>query len=197
MKQIPIKIGLTGGIGSGKSTISKLFTLYELPLYDSDSNAKRLMETDSEIIARISLLFGEKSYIEGKLNRQLLAEQVFVSADKLHKLNNIVHSAIIDDFHRWVEDQNNKAVVFESAIIFENHLEEHFDTTIAVISPKRLRLERVKHRSGLSNKEILNRIANQASNRTLREKADFIIVNNEKSAVIPQIEFILRHILNI
>ncbi|MDO4726400.1 MAG: dephospho-CoA kinase [Porphyromonadaceae bacterium] len=197
MKQIPIKIGLTGGIGSGKSTISKLLTLYELPLYDSDSNAKRLMETDSEIIARISLLFGEKSYIEGKLNRQLLAEQVFVSADKLHKLNNIVHSAVIDDFHRWVEDQNNKAVVFESAIIFENHLEEHFDTTIAVISPKRLRLERVKHRSGLSNKEILNRIANQASNRTLREKADFIIVNNEKSAVIPQIEFILRHILNI
>ncbi|KGN81330.1 hypothetical protein HW49_04100 [Porphyromonadaceae bacterium COT-184 OH4590] len=194
MKQIPIKIGLTGGIGSGKSTISKLLTLYELPLYDSDSNAKRLMETDSEIIARISLLFGEKSYIEGKLNRQLLAEQVFVSADKLHKLNNIVHSAVIDDFHRWVEDQNNKAVVFESAIIFENHLEEHFDTTIAVISPKRLRLERVKHRSGLSNKEILNRIANQASNRTLREKADFIIVNNEKSAVIPQIEFILRHI---
>lgn len=197
MKQIPIKIGLTGGIGSGKSTISKLLTLYELPLYDSDTNAKRLMETDSEIIARISLLFGEKSYIEGKLNRQLLAEQVFVSADKLHKLNNIVHSAVIDDFHRWVEDQNNKAVVFESAIIFENHLEEHFDTTIAVISPKRLRLERVKHRSGLSNKEILNRIANQASNRTLREKADFIIVNNEKSAVIPQIEFILRHILNI
>lgn len=197
MKQIPIKIGLTGGIGSGKSTISKLLTLYELPLYDSDSNAKRLMETDSEIIARISLLFGEKSYIEGKLNRQLLAEQVFVSADKLHKLNNIVHSAVIDDFHRWVEDQNNKAVVFESAIIFENHLEEHFDTTIAVISPNSLRLERVKHRSGLSNKEILNRIANQASNRTLREKADFIIVNNEKSAVIPQIEFILRHILNI
>lgn len=194
MKQIPIKIGLTGGIGSGKSTISKLLTLYELPLYDSDTNAKRLMETDSEIIARISLLLGEKSYIEGKLNRQLLAEQVFVSADKLHKLNNIVHSAVIDDFHRWVEDQNNKAVVFESAIIFENHLEEHFDTTIAVISPKRLRLERVKHRSGLSNKEILNRIANQASNRTLREKADFIIVNNEKSAVIPQIEFILRHI---
>ncbi len=194
MRKIPTKIGLTGGIGSGKSTISKLLALYELPLYDSDSNAKRLMETDSDIIARISLLFGDRSYTEGKLNRRFLAEQVFVSADKLRKLNDIVHSAVIDDFHRWAESQNNKAVIFESAIIFENHLESHFDTTIAVISPKKLRLERVKRRSGLSDKEILNRIANQASNHTLREKADFVIVNNEKSAIIPQIELILQHI---
>ncbi len=194
MRKIPTKIGLTGGIGSGKSTISKLLALYELPLYDSDSNAKRLMETDSDIIARISLLFGDRSYTEGKLNRRFLAEQVFVSADKLRKLNDIVHSAVIDDFHRWAESQNNKAVIFESAIIFENHLESHFDTTIAVISPKKLRLERVKRRSGLSDKEILNRIANQASNHTLRAKADFVIVNNEKSAIIPQIELILQHI---
>ncbi len=194
MRKIPTKIGLTGGIGSGKSTISKLLALYELPLYDSDSNAKRLMETDSDIIARISLLFGDRSYTEGKLNRRFLAEQVFVSADKLRKLNDIVHSAVIDDFHRWAESQNNKAVIFESAIIFENHLESHFDTTIAVISPKKLRIERVKRRSGLSDKEILNRIANQASNHTLREKADFVIVNNEKSAIIPQIELILQHI---
>ncbi len=194
MRKIPTKIGLTGGIGSGKSTISKLLALYELPLYDSDSNAKRLMETDSDIIARISLLFGDRSYTEGKLNRRFLAEQVFVSADKLRKLNDIVHSAVIDDFHRWAESQNNKAVIFESAIIFENHLESHFDTTIAVISPKKLRIERIKRRSGLSDKEILNRIANQASNHTLREKADFVIVNNEKSAIIPQIELILQHI---
>lgn len=194
MRKIPTKIGLTGGIGSGKSTISKLLALYELPLYDSDSNAKRLMETDRDIIARISLLFGDRSYTEGKLNRRFLAEQVFVSADKLRKLNDIVHSAVIDDFHRWAESQNNKAVIFESAIIFENHLESHFDTTIAVISPKKLRIERVKRRSGLSDKEILNRIANQASNHTLREKADFVIVNNEKSAIIPQIELILQHI---
>lgn len=194
MRKIPTKIGLTGGIGSGKSTISKLLALYELPLYESDSNAKRLMETDRDIIARISLLFGDKSYTEGKLNRRFLAEQVFVSADKLRKLNDIVHSAVIDDFHRWAESQNNKAVIFESAIIFENHLESHFDTTIAVISPKKLRIERVKRRSGLSDKEILNRIANQASNHTLREKADFVIVNNEKSAIIPQIELILQHI---
>lgn len=194
MRKIPTKIGLTGGIGSGKSTISKLLALYELPLYDSDSNAKRLMETDRDIIARISLLFGDRSYTEGKLNRRFLAEQVFVSADKLRKLNDIVHSAVIDDFHRWAESQNNKAVIFESAIIFENHLESHFDTTIAVISPKKLRIERIKRRSGLSDKEILNRIANQASNHTLREKADFVIVNNEKSAIIPQIELILQHI---
>ncbi len=194
MRKTPTKIGLTGGIGSGKSTISKLLALYELPLYDSDSNAKRLMETDRDIIARISLLFGDRSYTEGKLNRRFLAEQVFVSADKLRKLNDIVHSAVIDDFHRWAESQNNKAVIFESAIIFENHLESHFDTTIAVISPKKLRIERIKRRSGLSDKEILNRIANQASNHTLREKADFVIVNNEKSAIIPQIELILQHI---
>lgn len=191
MKNSPIKIALTGGIGSGKSTIAKVLALYQLPVYDSDAMAKQMMKSDKQMIDDIVQLFGEEAYIHGELNRSYIAENVFGSVDKLKKLNRIVHSAVINHFFCWAEKQNTKAVVFESAIIFENNLEKYFDFTIAVVASKRLRVERVRRRSGLTIKAIENRIANQLSNRELETKADFVVANDDKRAVIPQVEQIL------
>lgn len=189
-----IKIGLTGGIGSGKSMVSKLLTTYEIAVYDSDTRAKSLMETDDKIIHSITQIFGKEAYTDGKLNRRFVAEAVFASSSKLLQINTIVHSAVIDDFSRWAELQAAHILVFESAIIFENGLEKYFDMIIAVVAPQKLRIERVKRRSGLSRKEILNRIKNQTSSKTLRQRADYVVINDDRTAIIPQVERILKSI---
>lgn len=189
-----IKIGLTGGIGSGKSMVSKLLTTYEIAVYDSDTRAKSLMENDDKIIHSITQIFGKEAYTDGKLNRRFVAEAVFASSSKLLQINTIVHSAVIDDFSRWAEQQSTDILVFESAIIFENGLEKYFDKIIAVVAPQKLRIERVKRRSGLSRKEILNRIKNQTSSKTLRQRADYVIINDDRTAIIPQVESILKSI---
>lgn len=189
-----IKIGLTGGIGSGKSMVSKLLTTYEIAVYDSDTRAKSLMETDDKIIHSITQIFGKEAYTDGKLNRRFVAEAVFASSSKLLQINTIVHSAVIDDFSRWAELQAAHILVFESAIIFENGLEKYFDKIIAVVAPQKLRIERVKRRSGLSRKEILNRIKNQTSRKTLRQRADYVVINDDQTAIIPQVERILKSI---
>lgn len=189
-----IKIGLTGGIGSGKSVVSKLLTTYEIAVYDSDTRAKSLMETDDKIIHSITQIFGKEAYTDGKLNRRFVAEEVFASSSKLLQINTIVHSAVIDDFSRWAERQATDILVFESAIIFENGLEKYFDKIIAVVAPQKLRIERVKRRSGLSRKEILNRIKNQTSSKTLRQRADYVVINDDQTAIIPQVERILKSI---
>ena len=189
-----IKIGLTGGIGSGKSMVSKLLTTYEIAVYDSDTRAKSLMETDDKIIHSITQIFGKEAYTDGKLNRRFVAEEVFASSSKLLQINSIVHSAVIDDFSQWAERQATDILVFESAIIFENGLEKYFDKIIAVVAPQKLRIERVKRRSGLSRKEILNRIKNQTSRKTLRQRADYVVINDDRTAIIPQVERILKSI---
>ena len=189
-----IKIGLTGGIGSGKSVVSKLLTTYEIAVYDSDTRAKSLMETDDKIIHSITQVFGKEAYTNGKLNRRFVAEEVFASSSKLLQINSIVHSAVIDDFSRWAELQAAHILVFESAIIFENGLEKYFDKIIAFVAPQQLRIERVKWRSGMSRKEILNRIKNQTSNKTLRQRADYVVINDDQTAIIPQVERILKSI---
>ena len=189
-----IKIGLTGGIGSGKSMVSKLLTTYEIAVYDSDTRAKSLMETDDKIIHSITQIFGKEAYTDGKLNRRFVAEEVFASSSKLLQINSIVHSAVIDDFSQWAERQATDILVFESAIIFENGLEKYFDKIIAVVAPQKLRIERVKRRSGLSRKEILNRIKNQTSSKTLRQRADYVVINDDRTAIIPQVERILKSI---
>lgn len=189
-----IKIGLTGGIGSGKSMVSRLLTTYEIAVYDSDTRAKSLMETDDKIIHSITQIFGKEAYTDGKLNRRFVAEEVFASSSKLLQINTIVHSAVIDDFSRWAELQATDILVFESAIIFENGLEKYFDKIIAVVAPQKSRIERVKRRSGLSRKEILNRIKNQTSSKTLRQRADYVVINDDQTAIIPQVERILKSI---
>ena len=157
--------------------------------------AKSLMETDRNLINEIIKLFGKQAYNGNKLNRPFLAEQVFGSQKKLQLINSLVHSAVIDDFRCWACGQPAETVLFESAVIFENGLERHFDKTIAVIAPKHLRMRRVMKRSGLSAYEVKQRMAAQMSRRELKAKADFVVNNNDKTAIIPQVETILTEIV--
>ena len=184
-------VGLTGGIGSGKSLISKIIRSFGFPVYDSDFEAKKLMENNFSVKQRLIENFGNDVFINGNLNKNFLSEKVFSDKDSLEKINKIVHSAVFEHFANWVKKQNSKIVFMESAIIFENSLEKHFDKVISVISPQDAKIQRVMQRSKMQRTEIEKIISNQLSNEILAQKSNFVIINNEKEALLPQIVEIL------
>ncbi len=195
MKTSPkTKIGLTGGIGCGKSTVAKLITLYGYPVYDSDVSAKWLMNNDTTIRKNICKTFSHKAYDNGVVDSHFISKVVFNSPQKLKELNTIVHSAVMNNFYEWTVLQSSNIVFFESAIIFENNLQHYFDKTIAVLSPIALRIGRVMSRSVITAEEVASRIASQISPEELVPKVDFVVNNNEINALIPQIELILKAI---
>ena len=193
-------VGLTGGIGSGKSLISKIIRSFGFPVYDSDVEAKKLMENDFWVKKQLLENFGNEVFINEKLNTNFLAQKVFSDKNSLEKINKIVHSAVFEHFSEWAENQlenpkeKRKIVFMESAIIFENSLEKYFDKIISVISPQEVRIQRIMQRSDMQRDEIEKRIYNQLPNEILTEKSDFVIINNEKEALLPQIVGILDKI---
>jgi len=172
-----IKIGVTGGIGSGKSTVCRMFGELGAAVYDTDANAKRLMNENADIRRRLIDIFGEKVYANGELDRIFLASAVFGDAEKLAALNAVVHPAVREDFHRWCCGRNEDYVLLESAILFEAGFETEVDRTLAVVAPRNLRIERVCRRSGLTPEQIEARMSHQMSDDELRDRADYTIVN--------------------
>lgn len=166
---------MTGGIGSGKSTVCRLFAELGVAVYDSDAEAKRLMTTSLRevIIAR----FGAEAFEDGHLNRSYLAERVFSDAEALQALNALVHPAVMADFARWAEEQQGAYVVLESAILFEAGLEGSVDYTVAVLAPDSLRLKRTQARDGASEEAVRRRMAVQMSDEERCQRADFSLVN--------------------
>jgi len=189
-------VGLTGGIGGGKSLIAKIICSFGFPVYVSDFEAKRLMENDFSVKKQLLENFGNEVFINEKLNTNFLAQKVFSDKNSLEKINKIVHSAVFKHFFEWAENKKQKIVFMESAIIFENSLEKYFDKIISVISPQEVRIQRVMQRSNMQRDEIEKRISNQHSNEILTEKSDFVIINNEKEALLPQIIKILDELKN-
>ncbi|WKK67223.1 dephospho-CoA kinase [Lutimonas zeaxanthinifaciens] len=171
------KVGLTGGIGSGKSTVAKMFEDLNVPVYYADDRAKWLMVNSVELKEIIQNEFGTESYIDGKLNRAYLAAKVFTNRTELDKLNSLVHPAVRKDFDKWMENQNSPYVIQENPLIFENENEDHFDVVISVIADEEIRIERVMSRDGHSRGDVVNRIKNQTSDQTRKSKSDFIIQN--------------------
>lgn len=171
------KIGVTGGIGSGKSTVCRLLADYGVAVYDSDSRAKELMNKSDDIRKALCEQFGEECYNAEGLNRSYLASKVFGNSEALEQLNAIVHPAVRADFCEWAECQRSAYVVLESAILFEAGFDNEVDATLAVMAPLGERVRRTMERDGLSREEVEARIAHQMSDDELHAKATRSIVN--------------------
>lgn len=172
-----IKVGICGGIGSGKSTICQMFAERGVAVYDSDSRAKALMNESETLRNALISEFGEECYAGGVLNRQYLASRVFGYEEQLSRLNAIVHPAVKSDFLRWAEEQEGEYCILESAILFESGFNELVDSTVAVLAPMPLRIERAMKRDNASREQIEARIKRQMSDDELVNRADFAIVN--------------------
>ena len=171
------KIGVTGGIGSGKSTVCRLLADMGAAVYDSDARAKALMNEDMALREALIEAFGEECYDEEGLNRAYLAAQVFGNEEALARLNAIVHPAVRADFRAWAEMQKSTYVVLESAILFEAGFENEVDSTLAVMSPLEERVRRTMERDGATREEVLRRISHQMSDDELHRLSKHTIVN--------------------
>lgn len=182
-----LKIGLTGGIGSGKTTVAKIFELLNVPVYYADEASKRLYHTDKDLMAAIKKHFGEDVYTNEMLNRAKLAAIVFNDPEKLELLNRLVHPPTIRDAQEWMQRQTSPYIIKEAALLFESGSAEGLDYIIGVTSPVHLRIKRVMDRDRLTREEILNRAARQIDEDIKMRLCDFVIVNNEQQLVIPQV----------
>lgn len=171
------KVGLCGKIGSGKSTVCRAFERLGIAVYISDDHAKALMQSCEELKSAIVEVFGDGCYIEGTLNREYLASQIFGSKERRETLNSIVHPAVCRHFVEWAEHQTSKYVIVESAILFESGLDSVVDAVIGVIAPENLCLERAAKRDGAEAEAILARMRCQITDSKLIELSDYIIRN--------------------
>lgn len=189
-------VGITGGIGCGKSVVSKIIGLMGYPVYDSDKNAKKIIDESDEIKTSLITRFGTEIYNGTNLNRKLLAEKIFSDNEARFFVNSLIHPAVLKDFIRWSELNLKKAdVVFvESAILFESGFNKYVDKILLVISTDKLRIERVKKRDNALTSEVRKRIQSQISQKELIKKSDFIIENDEKKSLLQQILLFLEDI---
>jgi dephospho-CoA kinase len=172
-------VGLTGGIGSGKTTVASMFADLGAPVYNSDREAKRLMNESGELRDSIIELLGETAYEGGVLNRSYVASRVFADKALLRELNEIVHPVVRRDFKAWASRQSAPYVLQEAAILFENGSSEAFDAMILVTAPKKIRTQRIKSRDGLSEKAIKERMKSQWPEKKKKALASFVIQNTD------------------
>ncbi len=172
-------IGLTGGIGSGKTTIAKMFEALHIPVYYADIEAKKLMNTSVLIQSKLISLFGKNAIIDDKINRPLIAGVVFNDKEKLQKLNDIVHPEVEKNFKGWVRRQNSPYVIQENAIIFESKNQNNFDKIITVIAPELDKIKRVINRDKVSEKMVRERMDNQLEDTYKIERSEYIIYNTD------------------
>jgi dephospho-CoA kinase len=190
-------VGLTGGIGSGKSTILKCFEAFGIPVYIADDEAKGLMNRSKVIKRKLVQLFGEFAYKDGELNRPFLASKIFRDKTLLLKMNAIVHPKVASHFKRWLKKQDAPYVIKEAAIIFENKLESQYDYIITVIADENLRIKRVMKRDEASKEKIKAIIKNQLSDAEKIKKADFVITNNDLASAKKEANEIHHQILQV
>ena len=182
-----LKIGLTGGMGSGKSTVAKIFELLGIPVYYADDAAKELMNTDPQLKEAILKNFGADSYKDDKLNRAHLASIVFADEKKLETLNALIHPATINASNAWIEKQTTPYIIKEAALLFESDAYKYLDAVIGVSSPLSLRIKRIMERDKTSEEEILKRINRQMNEEEKLKRCQYIILNDETSLLIPQV----------
>ena len=183
-----IKVGITGGIGSGKSTVSKLFEILGVPVYYADDAAKRLMNEHEPMKERLIETFGPGTYNEGVLNRSYLSSMVFNDPEKLSLLNLIVHPLTLQDAEDWMLlQQNHPYAIKEAALIFESGAQENLDLVIGVYAPVHLRIQRVMKRDHITREQVKVRMDKQIDEEIKMRLCDYVITNDEQEMVIPQV----------
>jgi len=182
-----LKIGITGGIGSGKSTVAKIFAILGVPVYYADDASKRIMNTDPDVIQSIIKYFGTQAYINGVLDRSFLAVQVFNDKSKLELLNSLVHPATIRDADAWLAAQSAPYVIKEAALLFESGSYSALDYVIGVSAPYPLRMQRTMKRDNISKEQVVARMNRQIDENIKMKLCDFIVYNDEEQLLIPQV----------
>ena len=183
-----IKVGITGGIGSGKTTICHFFELLDIPVFTADTQAKRLMVTSPDIKNRLISILGKDIYFKDQsLDRKKIAKLIFNSPDLLSKINALVHPAVQKEFEKWCVKQNSHYVLFEAAILFECGLYKKMDINVLITASEENRINRVIIRDNISKKEVKSKIAKQWKDEKKEGYADYIIHNDNRELLIPQL----------
>ncbi|MCD7976184.1 MAG: dephospho-CoA kinase [Tannerellaceae bacterium] len=189
-----IKVGLTGGIGSGKSVIATLFRLMDIPVYIADEESKRLTVTSPVIRQQLTHQFGREVYTPEGLNKPFLAQKIFTDPDNLEIVNGIIHPEVAKDYIHWTQNQHSDLCVIEAAILFESGFDQFVDHTVMVYTPLQTRIKRIIQRDHSNREDILRRIENQLPDEIKKERSDYVIYNDDLKALIPQTEKLLNQI---
>ena len=182
-----LKVGLTGGIGAGKSTVAHIFEVLGIPVYHADQEAKRLMQTNPVLIEKIRMAFSDKAYADGILDRKFLSSVVFNDKEQLEMLNSIVHPFTIQDGKDWMKKQTSPYAIKEAALIFESGSQGEFDSIIGVFSPTTLRIHRTIQRDQVEREKVLHRMEKQLDESIKMKLCDHVLINNEQTLLIPQV----------
>lgn len=189
----PIIIGVTGGIGSGKSHICRIISSLGFPVYNCDAEAKKLMNTNKHIINSLKQLIGENSYdSEGNLNKPIIAQFLFANEENAHKINSVVHPVVKEDFRSWASAQNADLIFMESAILFESGFNDVVDNVITITAPPETRIERTIRRDNTTREQVIARMNQQMQDEERVRLSDYIICNNTNDNVEQQIKTIIE-----
>jgi dephospho-CoA kinase len=191
-----ISVGITGGIGSGKTTVTQIFSSLGIPVYYADDAAKKLMDEDEYLIKKIQENFGAAAYKDGKLDRQYMAATVFNDKLKMTILNGIVHPATIANAENWMQAQTSPYALKEAALIFESGAQQYLDKVIGVFAPPALRILRTMKRSHFTREQVIARMDQQMDDAIKMKLCNFVIINDEQQALIPQVMGIHEKLLS-
>ena len=189
------QVGLTGGMGSGKTVVCSVLGKLGIPVYDADSRARRIMNEDPLLREEIVELFGKEAYLDGTLNRSFLADRVFGDQEMLSRLNKLVHPAVRRDYSSWLALQTSPYVVEEAAILFESGADRFMDMIILVYAPMELRISRVMERDGIGEEQVRKRMKHQMDEEEKKGLADRVITNDGNEMLLPQIIALHQEIL--
>lgn len=192
-----LHIGLTGGIGSGKSTVAKILEVLGVPVYYADDASKRLMNQDEDLKKTLVNFFGERTYIDGSLNPAHLSSIVFNNPEKLALLNSIIHPATIRDAADWMQKQTAPYTIKEAALIFESGSHAQLDKVIGVQAPLAMRVLRVMQRDNVTREDVLKRLENQLDENIKMRLCDYVINNDEQELLIPQVLMLHNQLLSL
>lgn len=193
-----IKLAVVGGIGSGKSVVSRMLEIMGVPVYDCDSRAKELMVKNTTIVKELKRMFGDECYdADGGLNRKYLASRIFVDERNTKRVNALVHPVVKDDFCLWTKMQEAQVVAVETALLYESGMIDVVDKVLVVWTDKETAITRSMQRSGMSRNQVLNRMEKQMATDDLLLLSDFSIYNGGDNAVMPDVVALLTSLMDV